>query len=123
MSCDALEREDVTIRYMSVNPLSLNMATSNKGPPLVLGGMRVRMQNRIEHTMVIEEIPMVRNAHLYPALLMRYRFNDAKVAPPRPDPATVIPEARPRFLSNHCTGIATEVKIAIPAPNPYNKPF
>lgn len=104
----------LTMRYMVVKPRSLKSERSNNGPPFLIGGTRVRIQGSTEITTTMNMIAMIRRAHSYPRLLIRYRFNGANAAPPIPDPATEIPDANPLLLSNHWTGTASAGRMAIP---------
>lgn len=113
----------LTIKYMVLKPRSLNMEKSKIGPPRLLIGILSRMHTKVAMITTTENIPMTRSAHGYPTRLMMNRFNGANDAPPIPDPATVIPVAKPRFFSNHWAGTAMEVKIDMPAPRPNRKPY
>lgn len=46
----------------------------------------------------------------------------AKMAPPTPDPAALIPFARLRFLENHCESIAVLGMYKNPVPSPTRTP-
>ena len=65
---------------------------------------------------------VMRNAQEMESCSMMLPVAQAKVAPPTPEPAALIPFARLRFFENHCDSIAVLGMYRNPVPRPTRTP-
>ena len=65
---------------------------------------------------------VIRSAQATESCLITVPVVQAKIAPPIPDPAALIPFARLRFLENHCERIAVLGMYKNPVPSPMRTP-